>query len=174
VFCLCLAAGLLVACWILRSACSCQETWWPAFLKVHKGLRVCANIFFLLTDHKSREVLFSSGTDLVKTGLKVLVWSVMWLGPILQMNWGGSLAGVFLKNSDGLLCLGAPSLTYTILLCRLLKPSCILRHLGACCNGWMLSVWLVRLGPAAVFGCCDLQHLAALNVLPGKPPAGHH
>ena len=33
--------------------------------KVRKGLRICANIFFVLADHKWEEVLFSSGTDLV-------------------------------------------------------------------------------------------------------------
>ena len=68
-------------------------------VKVRKGLRICANVFFLLTDHKSEEVLFSSGTDLVKTGLKVLVWPEVWLGPILQTNCAGSLAGVFSQNS---------------------------------------------------------------------------
>ena len=78
--------------------------------KVHEGLRICANVFFLLADHKSEEVLFSSGTDLLKTGLEVFVWSEVWLGPILQTNWAGSFAGVFSKNSDGLLCLGTPCL----------------------------------------------------------------
>ena len=43
--------------------------------KVREGLRICANVFFLLADHK----FFSSGTDLLKTGLEVLVWSEMWL-----------------------------------------------------------------------------------------------
>ena len=28
--------------------------------KVCEGLRICANVFFLLADHKSEEVLFSS------------------------------------------------------------------------------------------------------------------
>ena len=78
--------------------------------KVHEGLRICANIFFLLADHKSEEVLLSSGTDLLKTGLEVFVWSEVWLGPILQTNWAGSFAGVFSKNSDGLLCLCTPCL----------------------------------------------------------------
>ena len=78
--------------------------------KVRKGFPICANVFFLLADHKSEEVLLSSGTDLLKTGLEVFVWSEVWLGPILQTNWAGSFAGVFSKNSDGLLCLGAPCL----------------------------------------------------------------
>ena len=39
----------------------------------------------------------------MKTGLEVLVWSEVWLEPVLQTNRAGSLAGVFLKNSDGLL-----------------------------------------------------------------------
>ena len=79
--------------------------------KVREGLRICANAFFLLADHKSEEVLFSSGTERVKTGLEVFVWSEVWLGPILQTNWAGSRTGVFSKNSDGLRCLGAPCLT---------------------------------------------------------------
>ena len=41
-------------------------------VKVREGLRIYANSFFLLADHKSEEVLFSSGTDLVKTGLSGL------------------------------------------------------------------------------------------------------
>ena len=71
--------------------------------KVCEGLRICANVFFVLADRKSEEVLFSSGTDLVKTGLEVFVWPEVWLGPILQTSWAGSLAGVFSKYSDGLL-----------------------------------------------------------------------
>ena len=64
--------------------------------------------FFPFDGHKLEEVLFSSGTDLVKTGLKVHVWSEMWLEPMLQTNLAGSIAGKFLKNSDELLCLGTP------------------------------------------------------------------
>ena len=90
-------------------------------VKVRKGLRICADVFFLLTDHKSEEVLFSSGTDLLKTGLKVLVWSEVWLGPILQTNWAGSLAGVFSQNSDGLICLGAPCLNVRDLVVQIAK-----------------------------------------------------
>ena len=63
--------------------------------KVREGLRICADVFFLLADHKSEEILFSSGTDLLKTGLEVFVWSEVWLGPILQTNWADSFAGVF-------------------------------------------------------------------------------
>ena len=40
-------------------------------------------VFFLLMDHNLEEGLFSSGTDLVKTGLKVFVWSEMWFKPIM-------------------------------------------------------------------------------------------
>ena len=87
-------------------------------VKVRKGLRICANVFILLTDHKLEEVLFSSGTDLVKTGLKVLVWSEVWLGPILQTNWAGSLAGVFSQNSDGF---GVPCLNVRDLVAQIVE-----------------------------------------------------
>ena len=46
----------------------------------------------------------------MKTGLEVLVWSEVWLGPVLKTNRAGSLAGAFSKNNDGLLCLSAPCL----------------------------------------------------------------
>ena len=78
-------------------------------------------VFCLLTDHKSEEVLFSYGTDLVKTGLKALVWSEVWLGPILQTNWAGSFAGVFSQNSDGLISLGAPCLNVCDLVAQIVE-----------------------------------------------------
>ena len=89
--------------------------------KVRNGIVICASVYFLLTDHESEQVLFSSGTDLVKTGLKVLVWSEVWLGPILQTNWAGSLAGVFSKKSDGLLCLGVPCLNVRDLVTQIVE-----------------------------------------------------
>ena len=73
------------------------------FVRKHGGQRVFK---VREADRKLEEVLFSSGTDLVKTGLEVFVWSEVWPRPILQTNWAGSLAGVFSKNSDGLCCLG--------------------------------------------------------------------
>lgn len=97
---------------------------------VREGLRICANVFFLLADHKLEEVLFSSGTDLVKTGLEVFVWFEMWLGPILQTNWAGSLAGVFSKNSDGLLCLGAPCLNVRDLVAQIAEARFCLGKFG--------------------------------------------
>lgn len=98
--------------------------------KVREDLRTCANVFFLLADHKSEEVLFSSGTDLLKTGLEVFVWSEVWLGPILQTNWAGSFAGVFSKNSYGLLCLGAPFLNVRDLVAQIADARFRLGKLG--------------------------------------------
>ena len=88
----------------------------------------------------------------MKTGLEVLVWSEVWLGPIVQTSWASSLAGVFSKNRDGLLCLGAPFSMYAILLRRLLKPASVLEGLGTGCDGWMSSVGLACLRPAVAFG----------------------
>ena len=31
----------------------------------------------------------------MRTGLEVLIWSVVWLRPVLQTSWAGALAGVF-------------------------------------------------------------------------------
>ena len=115
-------------------------------VNVRKGLRICANVFFLLTDHKLEEILFSSGTDLVKTGLKVLVWSEVWLGPILQTNWAGSLAGVFSQNSDGFLCLGVPCLNVRDLVAQIVDVWGL-----AVTAGFRLLGWLV-LVPAVAFG----------------------
>ena len=107
--------------------------------KVREGLRIRAEVFFLLADHKSEEVLFSSGTDLLKTGLEVFVWSEVWLGPILQTkkkkkilqtNWAGSFAGVFSKNSDGLLCLGAPCLNVRDLVAQIAESRFRLSKFG--------------------------------------------
>ena len=169
--CLCLTAGLglwplrvdlLVACWILRSACSrlfLSHTG-QRLLKVREGLRICANLFFLLANRKLEQVLFSSGTDLVKTGLEVFVWSELWLRPILQTNWAGSLAGVFSKNSDGLCCLGAPCLnvrdlvaqiaearfrlgTFKDWLCRV-DVVCWAGSSEARCRVWTRGGWLGR------------------------------
>ena len=102
-------------------------------VRVRKGLCICANVFYLLTDHESEEVLFSSGTDLVKTGFKVLVWSEMWLEPILHTNWAGSLAGVFSKKSNGLLCLGAPCLNVSNLVAQIVEARFRLGSFG----GWL-------------------------------------
>ena len=96
--------------------------------------------------------MFSSGTDLLKTGLEVFVWSEVWLGPILQTNWAGSFAGVYLRNSNGLLVLARLVSMYEILLRRLLKPGSVLGSLGTGCDGWMLSVGLACLKPTVASG----------------------
>ena len=70
---------------------------------------------------------------MVKTGLKVLVSSEVWLGPIWQTNSAGSLVGVFSKNSDELLCLGVPGLNLCDLVAQIAEAHF---HLGKF-GGWL-------------------------------------
>ena len=74
----------------------------------------------------------------MKTGLKVDVWSEVWLEPILQTNWAGSIAGKFLKNRDELLCLGTPCLHVRDLVAQVVEAR---YHLGMF-RGHLLG-WLV-------------------------------
>lgn len=100
--------------------------------------------------------MVSSGTDLVKTSLKVLFWSEVWFGSELQTNGAGSLATMFLKMSDGLISLSMPCHDMGNLVMQIVEPSSPVQCLGAGYDGLMSSVGLTCLVAVVAFGCVEV------------------